>query len=91
MGAPMTSKTGLATPQFGQQGLGQWGQAHPGGLQQLGQSIGGGYKPMPFNVNMGQGLGSEHKPSARSGWQCAQRSSRQRWNDAQHDVPAASG
>jgi hypothetical protein len=88
----MTSKTGLATPQFGQQGLGQWGQAHPGGLQQLGQSIGGGYKPMPFNVNMGQGLPAVNtNPALGAAGQCAQRSLRQRWNDAQHDVPAASG
>jgi hypothetical protein len=37
----MTSKTGPATPQYGTQGLGQWGQAHPAGAQQLGQSVGG--------------------------------------------------
>jgi hypothetical protein len=33
-------------------------------LLALGQSIGGGYKPMPFNVNMGQGLSAVNTNAA---------------------------
>lgn len=62
VGSQMLGGTVTPNTQFGSgtQGLGQWGQAHLGGMSAQG-GVGappGGYKPMPFNVNMGQGLGA---------------------------------